>query len=142
MRNKPIRFHNEVHVLLVKLRPVYSRIEPIAALGVLAAPIVEAPISLFKAGMMHTSKPCFVVLVAATIFLTVVGPLPLRLRALITLLLALLLLLALGLLLLLFLLLLSSRKRKSRKPVRLRSGSLLSSCRCHLAGPPRTRGKS
>ena len=62
---------------------------------------------LFKARMMLTSKPTFIVLVAATIFLTTVGPLPLRLLVLLTiglLLLALLtlflVLLSLGLLLL------------------------------------------
>jgi hypothetical protein len=39
---------------------------------------------LFKAGMMLTPKPTFVVLVAATIFLTIVGPLPLCLPGLLT----------------------------------------------------------
>ncbi len=53
---------------------------------------------LFKAGMMLTSKPAFVVLVAAIISLTIVGPIPLWLLVLLTI--GLLLLLALGFMLL------------------------------------------
>ncbi len=39
---------------------------------------------LFKAGIVLTPKPAFVVLVTATIFLTIVGPLPLCLLGLLT----------------------------------------------------------
>jgi len=53
---------------------------------------------LFKAGIMRTPKPAFVVLVAATIFLTIVGPLPLCLLGLLTPLFPLLVLLTLDLL--------------------------------------------
>ena len=53
---------------------------------------------LFKAGMMLASKPAFIVLVAAIIFLTTVGPVPLWLRVLLTF--GWLLFLALGLMLL------------------------------------------
>ena len=48
--------------------------------------------------MMLTSKPIFIVLVAATIFLTIVGPLPLCLLGLLTPLFPLLVLLTLDLL--------------------------------------------
>ena len=53
---------------------------------------------LFKAGIMLTPKPAFVVLVAATIFLTIVSPLPLCLLGLLTPLFPLLVLLTLDLL--------------------------------------------
>ena len=59
-------------------------------------PVVKATTILFKAGMMITAKPTFVVLVAATIFLTISGPLPLRWLVLLTTGLLLVLLLTLG----------------------------------------------
>jgi len=39
-------------------------------------PVVDSTAILFEAGMMIRSKPGWTVLVAATIFLTTVGPLP------------------------------------------------------------------
>ena len=46
--------------------------------------MVKATTIVFKAGMMVTPKPTFVVLVTATISLTIVGPVPLCLLGLLT----------------------------------------------------------
>ena len=71
--------------MLVEPRRIGSRIEPVSTVGVLPTPVVIATTVLFKAGMMLTPKPTFIVFVAATILLTTVGPLPLCLLGLLTL---------------------------------------------------------